>query len=149
MKFAKIINKIIPAKNENPLSRLYGYARNQNGKMQIVPNEAYVISTVITALATRKTESVDEIINNILQEFFIDGVRNRSGKNWTRQSLLGLVRPVYGGVVVSKMGVWRKSRIYPLIVEPSQVKAALKRLKTVKADIDSPRKVSHPRMAGA
>jgi hypothetical protein len=130
MKFQSIIKSII-VPVENPLSRLYGFSKDQNGKLQIVPDEGKVIKEVISALATRRSESVDTIITDLIQQFFIDGVRNRSGKNWTRQTLLSLIRPVYGGVVVSKMGVWRKSRIYPPIVEPSQVKAAMKRLKTL------------------
>lgn len=132
MKFNEIIKSLITAKNENPLSRLYGFQHNATGKMQIVDQEAKVISIVITALASRKTDSVDTIMTELLQQFFIDGIRNRSNKNWTRQTLLGLVRPVYAGIVVSRHGVWRKSKIYPPIVEPSQVKAALKRLNTQK-----------------
>jgi len=149
MKFNEVIKHLIPVKNESPLSRLYGFAKDQNGKMQIVPNEAKVIKEVITALASRNVESVDKILDNLLQQFFIDNIRNRSGKRWTRQSLLGLVRPVYGGVAVSKMGIWRQSQIYPPIVEPSQVKAALKPLKSTKTTFYSPKKAQQPRMAGA
>lgn len=149
MKFHEVIKNLIPVKNENPLSRLYGYVKDQNGKMKVVPNEAKIIKEVITALASRNVESVDKILDNLLQQFFIDGVRNRSNKNWTRQTLLNLVRPIYGGVSVSRHGIWRASKIYPPIVEPSQVKAALKRLKSIKTTFDSPRKVQQPRMAGA
>lgn len=131
MKFQSIIKNIIePA--ESPLSRIYGYSRDTKGEIQIVANEAKVIKEVVTALASRKTESVDEIIKNILQEFFLDGVRNRSNKNWTRQSLIGLVRPIYAGIVVSKMGIWRQSKIYPPIVKVDMIKKALKVLKDAK-----------------
>lgn len=148
MKFAKIINKIIPAKNENPLSRLFGYQRDASGKMQIVHPEAKIIMKVIEALATRSSDNTDAIIDDLLIQFKLEGIRNRSGKNWTRQTLISLVRPVYGGVAVSRLGIWRTSKIYPPIVSPELVKTALRRLKTVKPEIGSPKKSSQSRMAG-
>lgn len=129
MKFNEIISSIISKqKTEQPLSRIYGYQRDKTGKIHIVTDEAKTIKTVIETLASSKSQSTISILDDLLQQLFLDNIRNRSGKRWTRQSLLGLVRPVYGGVIVSKMGVWRKSRIYPAIVEPSLVKAALRRL---------------------
>lgn len=149
MKFAKIINKIIPAKNENPLSRLFGYQRDASGKMQIVHSEAKIIMTVIEALATRSSDNTDAIIDDLLIQFKLEGIRNRSSKNWTRQSIVGLVRPIYAGIAVSRMGIWRPSRIYPSIVDASLVKTALKRIKSIKTVVDSPKKIQQPRMAGA
>lgn len=87
MQFDKVIKNLVSPKIETPLSRLYGYTRDTKDKIQIVGKEAKVIKEVITALATRKAESVDKIIDDILQQFFLENIRNRSGKNWTRQSL--------------------------------------------------------------
>jgi len=131
MKFTDIL-KTITKTEERPLSRLYGYKRTGEGQATIVESEARIIATVIIALASKNDENIDEILDGIIEQFTRENIRNRSGKRWTRQTLLGLVRPVYGGVVVSPRGVWRRSRIYPPIVSPERVKAAIRRLKTVK-----------------
>jgi hypothetical protein len=131
MKFTDIL-KTITKTEERPLSRLYGYDRSGDGKATIVDPEARVVATVIIALATDTDASIEEILDGILQQFAEEGVRNRSGKRWTRSTLLGLVRPIYGGFAVSPRGVWRQSKLYPPIVAPERLKAAIRRLKTAK-----------------
>jgi len=134
MKFHEVIKTLFPKPNpEIPLSRLYGYQRDAKGKMQIVAEEGKIITAVITALSSHTTKATDSILNDLLQELLLNNIRNRSGKNWTKQTLLSLIRPIYAGVAVSKMGVWKTSKIYPPIVSASQVKTALRRLKMQKA----------------
>jgi hypothetical protein len=131
MKFSELL-KIITKTEERALSRLYGYERSGDGKAAIVESEALVIATVIIALASPTDASIEAILDGILQQFAEEGVRNRSGKRWTRSTLLGLVRPVYGGFAVSPRGVWRLSKLYPPIVAAERLKAAMRRLKTAK-----------------
>lgn len=133
MKFNEVIKQIIlPAKIEQPLSRIYGYQRSPNGNITVVDSEAKIISTVIIQLATQTYEPVNEILDDIVRQFATEGIRNRSGKRWTKQALAGLIRVIYSGQVVSKHGVWRKSRLYPPIVSVNNIKTVLKRIKTEK-----------------
>jgi hypothetical protein len=133
MKFHDVIkNVLLPTPTEQPLSRIYGYDRDVNGKIQIVQIEARVISAVIQQLATQAYEPVMKILDDLVRQFADEGVRNRSGRRWTKQLLLGLVRPIYAGVAVSPRGVWRRSRLYPAIVSVERVRTALKRIKTEK-----------------
>lgn len=131
MKFADILTTFTRIE-ERPLSRLYGYQRVGEGRATIINAEARVVATVIIVLASNTDASIDEILDGILEQFARDNIRNRSGKRWTRSSLLTLVRPIYAGVAVSPRGVWRRSTIYPPIVAPERLKAAMKRLKTAK-----------------
>lgn len=129
MKFKNILKRITaPTKQEHVLSRLYGYQRNSDGNMSIVESEARVIESVITALATRPLENLDTILDDLVQRFSDDGIRNRSAQKWTRKTILALVRPIYSGSVVSKFGVWRRSKLYPQIVNPNYLKLALRRV---------------------
>lgn len=131
MKFTDLL-KTIKTAEEHPRSRLYGYDRSGDNKATIIDSEAKVIATVIIALATNTDESIEEILDGILLQFAEENIRNRSGKRWTRQTLLGLMRPVYAGIAVSPRGVWRRSKIYPPIVALERLKAAMKRLKMAK-----------------
>jgi len=133
MIFSDILKSLSPSRlDEHPLSRLYGYERSGESKAKIIDSEARVIATVIIALATNADESIETILDGILERFGSENIRNRSGKRWTRLSLLALVRPVYGGIAVSPRGIWRSSKIYPPIVSPERIKAAMRRLKTAK-----------------
>lgn len=131
MKFTDILRTITKTE-ERPLSRIFGYKRSGEGKAAIIESEARVIATVIIALASNNEESIDKLLDGIIEQFAQENIRNRSGKRWTRQTLLGLVRPIYAGITVSPRGVWRLSRIYPPIVATERVKAAIKRLKMEK-----------------
>ncbi len=127
MKFQKVIENI--GKQERPLSRIYGYRRNPDGHYEIVPDEAAVIRSVISSIATRISDSVEQITSDLLQQYQSKNIRNRSGRLWNHQALISLVKPIYCGIVISDFGIWRKSKIYPAIVSADIVRIALKRLK--------------------
>lgn len=129
MKFNTIIKNII-SPSEKPLSRIYGYQRVTDGTYQVVSEEAKVIASVINVIANRSSDSIDDLLEDLIQKLSTAGTRNRSGKRWTRSALIGLVRPIYAGIAVSPRGVWRKSKIYPAIVSVDTIKTAMKRLKT-------------------
>lgn len=128
MKFSAILRSI-NSSNEKPLSRIYGYQRKADGNYQAVPEEAKTIFAVINAIGREPSSSIGDLLDDLIHKFSENGTRNRSGKRWTRQTLIGLVRPIYAGIAVSPRGVWRKSRIYPAIVSVDTIKIALKRVK--------------------
>jgi len=131
MKFHAVISNLTRPK-ERPLSKIYGYRKDRDAGYLIEPNEARVIKSVITALATRSLESVDSIFDDLLKQFASTDIRNRSAQRWTRKTILALIRPIYSGSVVSKFGVWRRSRLYPQIVDQNSLKIAIRRLNGLK-----------------
>jgi hypothetical protein len=132
MKLETLLKRLIlKPEEEHPLSRLFGY-EVINGKGQIKESEAEIIALVINNIAVRSSNTLTEIIDDLLNQFDQESIRNRSGKKWTASTLLGLVRPIYAGVFVNQFGTWKRSKIYPPIVSIDRIKQALKRIKSEK-----------------
>ncbi len=133
MRFDKII-KGLSTQKEIPLSRLYGYTRSKYGSIIPVESEASIIEKVIKEIASTNIIEASNKISDLVKQLNDDGHRTRSGKRWTRSMIIGLVRPIYAGIAVSPLGIWRKSKFYSAIVTVDMIKKALKVLKDAKLD---------------
>jgi hypothetical protein len=101
---------------DKTLSRLYAYrlvprTRTDGMRSEVVPEEAAVVREVIRGFAEGLT------VETIKAKLDAKGVRNRSGKPFSRGELLGLaVRSVFCGRVKGPLGTLVRSRVYEPIV---------------------------------
>lgn len=140
MKYAAIVKhiesnliKIIPTGkvHDLPLSKIYGYTRSpENGSINIVPAEAEIIKKVIETITTESIELLSTKLDNLAYELKKNGITNRSGRYWSRDAIIKLVRPIYSGSVVSTTGKWIPSKFYPAMVSVDMCRKAIKRLKS-------------------
>ncbi len=131
MKLKDALKSFVKTK-DYPLSRIYGYVRQGDGKYIIVENEAKIIKRAIEAIAKSDRDNFEKAITDLLSEFTRDNIRNRSGKKFTRSILIGLVRPIYAGLATNNIGMLVKSDLYPPIVSVDLLKKAQKTLKAAK-----------------
>ena len=118
-----------PQKSPVKLSRLYGYLIKE-GKITSVPHEIQLISHVIYRIAT-SNQPITLVIHQIVMDFGTANIRNRSGKRWTQRTVIGLVRPIYGGRIRFD-GELLFSEYYPEIVPWQLVRKALERVKCLR-----------------
>ena len=104
------------------LSRLYGYCG-----LDPIYREIQLIQHVIQAIAT-STRPITQVIHQIVFDLGSANVRNRSGKRWTRATIIKLVRPIYGGHVLVA-GQYVRLEHYPEIVPWHIVERAMSRVK--------------------
>lgn len=105
-------------------SRLYGYRRNNDGRIEVVEKEAEVVRLVFQLLGQFKTPlQVKKILD-------LKDIRNRSKNRWTTQQLIGLVRPVFAGKIETKNGRLIDSTFYKSIIPLEDYKSAKKALQT-------------------
>jgi len=122
MKFSKAITNIFEPFHEVPLSRLFGYKRNDNGSYSTIEAEALIIKNVITSIAASTNENV---LDTLLIE--LDSCRNRSGRKWTKESLLALCKLIYSGYVMADFHKIIPSRYYPPIISLEICQKAIKK----------------------
>jgi hypothetical protein len=85
------------------LSRLYGYHNLSDGHVESIPHELKLIKYVITTIA-ESNEPVSMIVSRLIKTFNQAELRNRSRKRWIRKTIIGLVRPIYAGLVETPNG---------------------------------------------
>ena len=108
------------------LSRLYGYRNSIDDSIKQIPAEVQVIKYVITTIAECPYPT-EAIIQRIISNLSKANVRNRSCKKWIRATIIGLVRPIYAGMVETDEG-FLESIHYPAIVPWETLQRALKKL---------------------
>ncbi len=109
------------------LSRLYGFRFAANGAIEQVPSEAAVIRYVIETVAA-SSQPLSTLVPLLLVHLAEAGIRNRSGKRFIQKTLLGSIRPIFGGRVWQD-GEYLPSQHYPAIVPWDVVWKAMQRIK--------------------
>ena len=106
------------------LSRLYGY-KMVDEKAERIPEEARVVLKVFMLFTQGKSA---EQIKATLDE---QDIRTRLGNRWTVAQVMGLVRPIYAGLVPKSSGGFGfvASSVYPPILSQETYRAAQKALK--------------------
>ena len=85
----------------------------------------YVVETIAVS-----TEPIEQTIQKLVKELNDKGIR-RSQKKWLYQTVLGLVRPVFGGRIETPNG-FLISEHYSPVVEWQQMAKSLQRVKSLK-----------------
>lgn len=140
MKYSNVIKhieskllKVLPTGKvkDMPLSKIYGFSRlAEDGKISIVPDEAVIIKKVFEIICADSKELLSTKLDNLAYELKTKKITNRSDRNWSRITLLKLIKPIYSGSVISSTGKWVPSKFYPAIVPVDLCKKAIKRLKS-------------------
>lgn len=115
----------IPLTSPLKLSRLYGYCG-----LVPIPHEVQLIVHIIQAIAS-PSRPITQIIHQIVWDLGQADIRNRSKKRWTPRTIIGLVRPIYGGRVYIA-GQYVRLEYYPEIVPWVLVQKALARVKQIR-----------------
>ena len=104
-------------------SKLYSYRRNAEGEIEVVPSEAEIVKLVFGGFAEGKNAQ------EIKRELDRKDLRNRAGYRWTTDEIVGLVRPVFAGLVSQRLGGFRRSAVYEPIVTREMFEKAQKEAK--------------------
>ena len=104
-----IIEETIHPTSKVKFSRLYGFRGTEP-----VPAEQDVIRYVVETIAT-STESIEQVVEKLVKDLNDKGIR-RSQKKWLYQTVLGLIRPVFGGRIETPDGFVLSKHYSPPIV---------------------------------
>ena len=113
-----------PPTSSKKFSHLYGFRGTEPE-----PEEQAVIRYVVETIAV-STEPIEQTIQKLVKELNDKGIR-RSQKKWLYQTVVGLVRPVFGGRIETPDG-FLISEHYSPVVEWQQMAKSLQRVKSLK-----------------
>ena len=113
------------------LSRIYGYDTS-NGKIRIIEKEAAVIRRVHIFLADLVYQNAALTLKQLVEEFREEKIRTRSNRAFDAKLLMGLIRPIYAGLLPSSLGFYSTVTTYPTITTPDYFRRAHSALKRAK-----------------
>ena len=98
-----------PPTSSKKFSHLYGFRGTEPE-----PEEQAVIRYVVESIAS-STEPIEQVVENLVKDLNNKGIR-RSQKRWLYQTVIALVRPVFGGRIETPNGFVLSKHYSPPIV---------------------------------
>ena len=114
----------LPPTSSIRYSHLYGYR-----SLESVPDEQAVIRFVVQTIAS-SIQPIEEVVASLVDNLNSRGIR-RGTKRWINATVVGLVRPVFGGRILVDGG-YAVSQLYQEIVPWSVMQLAIEKVQGLK-----------------